>query len=202
MDSLFYFFKAWVMGIAIAAPVGPIGMLCIRKTLEFGLRGTLTVGLGAALGDSIYGFIAAVGLTAVSHFLLSKMAFLKIIGGIFLLYLAYKEIKTKSSSSDIVLKKDKGFMREVSEVFFLTLINPMTILTFLSVFASIGKGSETYLESLIMMGGVFLGSMTWWLILGGVILKIKHLLPEIWISRIRYISAMILAGFGIFALLV
>jgi putative LysE/RhtB family amino acid efflux pump len=70
MSILFYFIKAWLIGIAIAAPVGPIGMLCIRKTLELGLKGALLVGLGAALADGCYGVIAALGLSAISHFLL------------------------------------------------------------------------------------------------------------------------------------
>ena len=100
MSILLYLFKAWMIGIAIAAPVGPIGMLCIKKTLELGIKGALLVGLGAAFADSVYGLIAALGLTAVSHIMISGSGALKLIGGIFLLYLAYKEAKSGVASNE------------------------------------------------------------------------------------------------------
>ncbi len=198
MSILLCFIKAWMIGIAIAAPVGPIGMLCIRKTLELGLIGALAVGLGAAIADSIYGVIAVTGLTALSHFLLEKTVAIKIVGGLFLGYLAYKEMKSETSPK-IASAKSHSVSRLIVEIFFLTLTNPMTILSFIGIFASIGGGPTGIIESLAMVLGIFLGSMTWWLILGGVILKIKHKLPETWIHRIKYLSAVILAGFGIFA---
>lgn len=192
--------KAWMIGIAIAAPVGPIGMLCIRKTLEIGLTGALAVGLGAALADSVYGLIAATGLTAVSHFLLAKAIYIKFIGGGFLLYLAYAEIVAKPSGSAAKVGNKKTG-RLVIEVFFLTLTNPATILSFIGIFASIGGGATTGTQMAIMVTGIFLGSMTWWLVLGTLIITIKHKLPESWIHRIRYLSALILGGFGVWAML-
>ena len=95
---LFYFLKAWLIGISVAAPVGPIGMLCIRKTLEFGFMGAIAVGLAAALADSVYGLIAALSLTAILHFLLINIVIIKILDGIFLLYLAYIELKSENQS--------------------------------------------------------------------------------------------------------
>ena len=99
MSILLYLFKACMIGIAIAAPVGPIGMLCIKKTLELGIKGALLVGLGAALADSVYGLIAALGLTTVSNIMVTSSSALKLIGGIFLLYLAYKEAKSSVVSN-------------------------------------------------------------------------------------------------------
>jgi putative LysE/RhtB family amino acid efflux pump len=200
MSTMIYLMEAWIIGIAIAAPVGPIGMLCIRKTLETGLVGALAVGLGAALADSVYGLIAATGLTAVSHFLLAKAVYIKLIGGAFLLYLAYTEIVVKPSSSPAKVGNKKTG-RLVTEVFFLTLTNPATILSFIGIFASIGGGATTGTQMAIMVIGIFLGSMTWWLILGTLIISIKHKLPESWIHRIRYLSALILGGFGVWAML-
>ncbi|MES2215551.1 MAG: LysE family transporter [Pseudomonadota bacterium] len=200
MSIIFYFIKTWMIGIAIAAPVGPIGMLCIRKTLEFGLKGAILVGLGAALADSCYGLIAALGLSAISHFLLAKATPIKIVGGIFLLYLAYKEIK-HTSTSVVTLATNKTSTKLILEIFFLTLTNPMTILSFIGIFASISEGPTTSIQSLIMVLGIFAGSMSWWLILGSAITRIKHKLPEIWLSRIKYLSAFILAAFGIFAVM-
>jgi putative LysE/RhtB family amino acid efflux pump len=189
-----------MIGIAIAAPVGPIGILCIRKTFELGLRGTILVGLGAALADSVYGLVAALGLSVISQFLLGKDAFIKIVGGMLLLYLAYKELKSKTLTNEPPLK-DKANLRLASEVFLLTLANPLTILSFISIFASISDGPTTYAKSLSMVLGIFLGSMTWWLALGSILLKIKHKLPQTWLHRIRYVSALALAGFGIVAII-
>lgn len=200
MSILFCLIKAWLIGVAIAAPVGPIGMLCIRKTLELGVKGALLVGLGAALADGCYGVIAALGLSAISHFLLQKVLVIKIIGGVFLLYLAHKEIKSTNSSTKGLLK-NKTNLQLVSTIFFLTLTNPMTILSFIGIFASISGGPTTTMESLSMVLGIFLGSMSWWLILGGVVVKIKHKLPDIWLERIKYFSALVLAGFGVFAII-
>lgn len=197
---LFYLLKAWLIGIAIAAPVGPIGMLCIRKTLELGLKGAILVGLGAALADGCYGIIAALGLSAISHILLQQVLIIKIIGGVFLFYLAYKEIKNTNLPAKGLVKNQTN-LRLVAEIFFLTLTNPMTILSFIGIFASISGGPTTTMESLSMVLGIFLGSMSWWLILGSVVMKIKHKLPAIWLERIKYFSVFILVGFGLFAII-
>ena len=194
------FLKAWIVGLAIAAPVGPIGMLCIKKTLELGFIGAILVGLGAAVADSCYGLVAAFGLSVLSNFLLEKALFIKIIGGIFLLYLAYKEGRSANVGSAVVLKS-KGKIKIIIEVFFLTITNPMTILSFLSIFASIRGDFVSIQDSLVMVFGIFLGSMSWWLLLGRIIVKIQHKLPEIWLERMKYISCLILGGFGIFSII-
>lgn len=200
MSILLYFFKAWTIGIAIAAIIGPIGMLCIKKTLELGLRGACLVGLGAAAADSIYGIIAATSLIALSHYLSSHTNALKILGGLFLLYLSFKEAK-----SSITLKETKT--REASNsklvlsVFFLTLSNPLTILSFVGIFASITSGPTSTLESISMIVGIFFGSMTWWLLLGTIITKVKHMIPESWINRIKWGTCIILFSFSMFSLL-
>lgn len=201
MILLLYILKAWLIGIAVAAPVGPIGTLCIRKTLELGFVGAIAVGLGAAFADGIYGLVAALGLTGISHFLLQKIVLIKFIGGLFLLYLAYIELKTKTTVSETTLDKNKNLARLTLGVFFLTITNPMTILSFIGIFASISSGgSITTSETLGMVVGIFLGSMTWWIILGAIITKIKHKLSESAIRGIRYLSAIILAGFGVYAI--
>jgi putative LysE/RhtB family amino acid efflux pump len=199
---LIYLLKAWLVGISIAAPVGPIGILCIRKTLELGFKGTILVGLGAALADSVYGLVAALGLSIISQFLLAKAALIKIVGGMLLLYLAYKEFKNKNLASEPSLKS-KADLRLGVEVFLLTLANPLTTLSFMSIFASMsdGDGPTTYAKALSMVLGVFLGSMTWWLILGSMLLRVKDKLSQTWLHRIRYVSALVLTGLGIVAII-
>lgn len=191
--------KAWMIGMVIAAPVGPIGMICIRKTLELGMQGAVAVGIGAALADSVYGFIAALGVTAISHFLLEKVAIIKVMGGMFLLFLAYKEVRTKPELTAFI-NQNKELRSLTVEVFLLTLTNPMTILCFIGVFSTIGGSGNSVVELSTIVLGILLGSMTWWLILGTIVLKVKHKLPEMWINRIRFIAAIILSGFGVFAI--
>ena len=129
--------------------------------------------------------------------MLIKVVFVKIIGGVFLLYLAYKEIRSEQSDEVATITSEKLILK----VFFLTLTNPMTILSFIGIFASIGNGPTSVSESLTMVVGIFIDSMTWWLVLGGIILKIKHKLPVVWVHRIRYLSALILGGFGAIAII-
>lgn len=189
-----------MIGIAISAPVGPIGILCIRKTFEMGLQGTILVGLGAALADSVYGFVAAWGLSVISQFLIGKTAFIKIIGGILLFYLAYKEFKSNPLTSGPSLK-NKASWKIAIEVFLLTLANPLTILSFISIFAAMSEGPTTCIKSLSMVLGIFLGSMTWWLLLGSLLLKVRHKLSQSWLYRIRYATALALGCFGIVAVI-
>lgn len=185
--------------MAIAAPIGPIGMLCVKKTLEFGVKGSLLVGLGAALADSVYGLIAALGLVSLTHIMISDSTILKLVGSIFLLYLAYKEARSGITHTEVQVR-GQNQLKLVSKVFFLTLTNPMTILSFVAIFASISTGSLSTLESITMVVGIFLGSMTWWCTLGTVITKIKHKLPKIWLEQIKWISCFILASFGLVAI--
>ncbi len=191
--------EAWVIGIAIAAPVGPIGLLCIKKTLELGIVGAIAVGLGAALADSIYGLIAGAGLTAVSIFLFGIMHYLKIFGGILLLTLGAKECLSNQQKATIELPKI-NLSRLALTTFMLTLSNPLTILSFAGVFTAIGSEHFSLDDTAWILIGVFLGSMSWWLFLGYIVSRSHKILPKTWIEKIRYISAFILIAFGAWAL--
>ena len=195
MPATLYFLQAIGIGLAVAAPVGPIGLLCIRKTLEIGLIGALSVGLGAALADSVYGFIAGSGLTIISTVLLNKIQEIKIIGSIFLCYLAYKEIREKPNNKEIN-QPLKNIFSIITSTFLLTITNPMTILIFLGIFSSIAGETIHFSDALWMVLGIFTGSMLWWLILGSIVLKIKHYLSPKWTQGIKFLSAGILLGFA------
>jgi len=193
---MFYLLKAWLLGIAIAAPIGPIGMLCVNKTLEVGFIGACLVGLGAALADAVYGCVTAFGLNSISSFLLENIKTIRIVGGIILLYLAYNELR--STSSEKIRVQSDNYFKFVSVVFLLTLSNPMTILTFIGIFSGFTDVAISNLtDSLIVILGIFLGSMTWWLILGGIITFIQKKISEDWIAKIKYIASAVLALFGV-----
>ena len=200
MSSLFFFIKAWMIGMAVAAPVGPIGMIFIQNSLKFGVRGSIAVALGAASADSFYGAIAAVGLSSITHFLLAEAKYIKLIGGILLLLLAfhYWNQDHKSAGKAKVIKSDSYALMSV-EVFFLTLTNPMTILPFIGIFASMQKTPSDFYEGFAVVIGIFLGCISWWSILGTIIAKMRKKLPQIWIRRIKYVSILILVFFGLYA---
>jgi threonine/homoserine/homoserine lactone efflux protein len=166
MDTI-YFLKGLVIGFIIAAPVGPIGVLCARRTLMFGRRAGFFSGMGAATADAIYGFVAAFGLALVSDFLTGHNALLRFAGGVLLCILGIKALFADTDPKRDLPKTVGRFAGMYSSTFFLTLTNPMTIFSFGAVFAGFGltgvKGSILSAGTLIL--GVFLGSALWWLFL-------------------------------------
>ncbi|HEY2810115.1 MAG TPA: LysE family translocator [Rhabdochlamydiaceae bacterium] len=201
--SINFLLKGMILGFSIAAPVGPIGVLCIRKTVQFGRFSGLFSGLGAAFADSIYAIIAAFGLTAISSFLLAGQFWLRLIGGVFLLFLGWKTIIAKPAPRSEKNISHTTLLNDFLSTFFLTITNPITILSFLAVFAGLGLSSVQgdYFEAGALVLGVFLGSVIWWLLLSeGVTLFRKKISQKVmtWINRI---AGLIILGFGVGALL-
>jgi putative LysE/RhtB family amino acid efflux pump len=202
MVSFMYLVKAVTIGFAISAPIGPIGLLCIRKTLEQGLIGALYVGAGATLANALFGFIAGTGFSALSGFLLKEGVYLKLFGGAFLLYIAWKEFVTVDDKVEMVSCARTGFIKLSSKSFLLTITNPVAILSFVSIFASIsGRATGSIQETFVMIVGIIIGSMAWWLLLGYIVFKVQGYLSKKWLNHIRTISAGIIAWFGIIAIL-
>ena len=197
-----FFSRGLIVGFSIAAPVGPIGVLCIRRTLAQGRAVGLISGLGAATADSLYGAIAGFGLTFISGFLVSQQVWLRIIGGIFLCYLGMTTFLAKPAQSAAEVT-GKGLIGAYASIFFLTVTNPLTILSFAAIFAGLGVASagSNYLDSGILVLGVFLGSALWWLLLSTGVSILRKKFDDrslIWINRI---SGLIIIIFGIIALL-
>jgi threonine/homoserine/homoserine lactone efflux protein len=195
-----FLLKGILLGFAIAAPVGPIGVLCIRRTLQFGRWSGLFSGLGAAFADTLYGIVAAYGLTLISDFLLSKQLWLHLIGGAFLLYLGAKTFFAKTRENNVEVTH-KTLIGDFFSTFFLTMTNPMTILSYVAIFAALGLTDveDTKTDSFYLVLGVFVGSSLWWLILSeGVTLFRKRLSNRVmvWINRI---AGLLITAFGIAA---
>ncbi len=200
--GLDHLLRGLVMGFSIAAPVGPIGALCIRRTLTDGRASGFVSGLGAATADAIYGSIAAFGLKAVADGLTSQQTWLRWAGGLFLVYLGVRTLISRPSERTAVAPSGSLAGAYLS-TFFLTVTNPMTILSFAGVFAGLGLGGATgrYAAASLMVGGVFAGSALWWLMLSGGVGLFREALVRpgslIWVNRI---SGLIIAGFGALAL--
>jgi threonine/homoserine/homoserine lactone efflux protein len=141
MDITFLL-RGLAIGFSIAAPVGPIGVLCIRRTLTEGRASSLVSGLGAATADAIYGCIAGFGLTFISNFLVSQQVSLCLIGGVFLCYLGLKTFLAKPAEQ-AASAKGSGLAGAYGSTFFLTLTNPMTIISFAAIFAGLGLASTS-----------------------------------------------------------
>jgi len=201
MDVTFLI-RGLIIGFSIAAPVGPISVLVIRRTLAEGQVLGFVSGLGAATADAIYGCIAAFGLTYISNMLVSHQAWLRLFGGLFLCYLGIRTFLARPAERP-ASAKGNGLIGACGSTFLLTLTNPMTILSFAAVFAGFGVASSsgTYLDAGLLVLGVFIGSGLWWLVLsGGVSISRKGLNSRRmrWVNRV---SGLIIIAFGLIALL-
>jgi threonine/homoserine/homoserine lactone efflux protein len=196
------FIKGFIIGFSIAAPVGPIGILCIQRTLSQGNMQGLVTGLGAATADAIYGFIAAFGLTFISNFLVEQSVWFRLIGGLFLCYLGIKAFLSKPQDQVLSLG-NRTIFSAYGTTFFLTLTNPMTILFFAGVFAGLGLVSESilYTSAALMVIGVFIGSGSWWLILSGATSILRNKINDRKLAWINKISGLVILVFGAAALI-
>ncbi len=192
--------KGLVIGFSIAAPVGPIGVLCIMRSLAGGRMQGFISGLGAATADAVYGCIAGFGLTAVANFLIAQQMTFKIIGGLFLCYMGLSTFLSKPALQEVRIQED-NLLGAYLSVFFLTLTNPMTILSFVAIFAGLGLATTSnYLSAMMLVVGVFLGSALWWFVLSSLANGFKEKLNSNGLQWVNRFSALVLLGFGIVTL--
>ncbi len=197
-----FFVRGLLIGLSIAATVGPMSVLCIQRTIHKGQLYGLVSGLGIATADAFYGGIAAFGVALIANFLVSQQLWIRLIGGMFLLYLGMKTLLTRPAEQAASASAN-GFVGAYVSTFLLTLTNPLTILSFAAIFAGIGVGgaSKSYVAATIVVGGVFLGSTLWWCILTGGIGLLRGKFTARWLMWINRISGAIIALFGVAALL-
>ncbi len=193
-----YFLKGLALGLAIAAPVGPIALLCIGRTLTQGPRIGLATGLGAATADGLYGSIAAFGLVTLVQPFIHQSHWLKMGGGLALCCLGIATLRSKAGSRKNSGPRTGGWLAYGS-TFLLTLSNPATMVSFMAIFASLGLGnpSQAWPSAVAMVIGVWGGSALWWLCLTwGVTLFSPHLTSTrlIWLNRA---AGLVLLVFGV-----
>ncbi|MGB3296881.1 MAG: LysE family transporter [Phormidesmis sp.] len=201
------------LGIAIAAPVGPIALLCIRRTLAQGRLIGLAIGFGAATADGLYGMVAAFGLTALSDLLVNHASFLQLIGGVFLCYLGLSAFFSKPVIAATTLTPSPlrnltplSLLSAYTSTLALTLTNPTTILSFVAIFAGLGITQTSHASSVTLVSGVFTGSMLWWLVLVSGVIYLRNRLTSERLAQFNQVSVkifgLLILGFGLAALVV
>ena len=200
--DLTYFTRGLVIGFAIAAPVGAIGLLCIWRTLAEGRLTGFVSGLGAATADALYGAVAALGLTAVSSAIVAHQDTVRLVGGLFLCYLGVRTALSQPGAESSA-GSPRGLAGAFGSTFALTLTNPTTILSFAAVFAGLGLATsgEDRGSAVLMVGGVFSGSALWWLILSGAVGIFRRALTLERMRWVNRVSGLVLVGLGVLALL-
>ena len=196
--------KGAIIGFSIAAPVGPIGLLCFQRSLSRGWLQGVLAGLGAACADALYGCVAALGLISIIEWIAPFELALKQFGAAFLCYLGLKTLRQSTAKSPVGVSGSKGFVSGSARGFFttfgLTLTNPMTILAFLAIFASLGVKGESSVQPWWLVAGVFLGSAVWWLLLSTLAMGVKHHLSSRHLALINRLSGVILFMFALWIL--
>lgn len=200
--DLQFLLRGLVIGFSIAAPVGPIGVLCIRRTLADGRIFGLVSGLGAATADVLYGSIAAFGLTFISSFLIRQQTGLRLIGGAFLIFLGVKTLLSRPAEQ-AAKAGGSSLAGAYGSTFVLTLTNPMTILSFAAIFAGLGLAGPRgdFGAAGVLVLGVFLGSALWWLILSSAASLFRDKFSPHGLQWVNRVSGVIIAVFGAAALL-
>jgi threonine/homoserine/homoserine lactone efflux protein len=195
------FFRGLIIGFSIAAPVGPIGILCIRRTLADGRTSGFFSGMGAATADAIYGCVAGFGLTVISAFLIEQRFWLQVIGGIFLCYLGVRTLLSRPAT-EAAPASGNGLLASYVSTFFLTITNPMTILSFAAIFAGLGvvaTGGD-FAAAVWLVLGVLLGSAAWWLFLSMGVSLLREKVGSAALRWVNRLSGAILLAFGALAL--
>lgn len=187
----------YVLGLSIAAPVGPVGVLCIRRTLAHGHLYGLVSGLGAATADACFGLLAALGLSALPALLSGVRLPLRLVGGAFLCYLGVATFLARPSAAAAQGGDPPRLMGAYVSTLALTLTNPMTILMFASMLAGLGFASRGYALALVFVAGVFLGSASWWLLLSSGVGLVRSRLDERHMRWVNRASGLVILAFGI-----
>lgn len=206
MDLIWLFVTGLGIGLAIAAPIGPMGALCIQRTLARGFAAGFAGGLGTALADACFAAAAALGFAAFSGFVALISLPLGLLGGAFLIYLAWTGwprgavgFEPRPAAETPAVPEVRGLWRFTATTFALTITNPPSILLFAAIFASLGLKLAGLAPALVLVAGVFWGSLGWWAFLAGLVAALHHRLPPafgLWTARV---SSLTMAGFALWA---
>lgn len=196
VHDLGIFLSALLIGLSIAAPVGPIGLLTIQRSLEHGPRAGLATGLGAAVADAVYGAVGAYGVAWLIQALVAARIPLALGGGAVLLWMALQLLRAPVAQRAASTAPARNDWQYFAGTFVLTLSNPATIFSFIAIFGAMA-GRAASPSPALMVAGVFTGSALWWLLLSGVVGRLRERFDARWRRRVNLVSAAVLAGFAL-----
>ena len=203
------FLKGFLIGFSIAMPVGPIGLLCIRNSLTLGFLGGVLSGLGAAIADALFGALAGLGLSSVNTFLEHHSLLVHTIGACFLIFIGIKVLRDAPAHLNNGTHPQARVLSSplwaLVSTFLLTLVNPLTILSYAAIYASVATDITNVpgLHSVLTVAsGVFFGSLMWWLILSSITVFITRKLDQKYLVRINLLSGIFLIFLGLVTWLV
>jgi len=196
------FLQGLLLGFSIAIPVGPVGMLCLRRSLVEGRLVGFVSGLGAATADALYGLVAVLGLTAITNVLVAQRAWLQLGGGIFLVCLGVTALRTRPPAIAAPATASPNLLASYLSILGLTLTNPMTILAFVGIFAGLGVGTAAHgaWPDCLLVAGVFLGSAAWWLLLSLGAGWLGSRLNHRGLRALNVFSGVVILAFGVWQL--
>ncbi len=208
------FLRGLVLGFTIAAAVGPISLLCIRRTLAEGRTIGFASGLGVATADATYGAVAAFGLTAVTDILVDWRRALGLVGGAFLLWVAWRTFGAvpgvaatgpgiaadAAEGAGASGRPRRGLAGAFLSTLGLTLTNPMTILSFAALFVGLGVTAGDAAGATVLTLGVFAGSGAWWVVLVGAVGALRSRITPAWLRRVNLASGLLIGAFAVVAI--
>lgn len=200
MDILVLILSGLLIGVAVAAPIGPVNLICIRRTLKYGMLNGFASGAGAAVGDGVFAIVAAFGVTAVISFVAAYSGWLQLVGGVFLLGLGVRTWFDHPHLDDKLPDGSLGdLLPVISVTFFLTITNPATMLGFIAIFGGVADftmGTEDYMRASILVASVIGGSVLWWAAITGFVSLFRDRMTDTGLALLNKISAVIIVLFG------
>lgn len=196
------------IGVAVAAPIGPINVMVLRSALKGGYWRGVSTGLGAVIGDGFFAVVAGFGLTAIAELIISYERVLMLIGGGFLLFLGLRTFFAHPDESALAFNNGNGTAAEIGNhvallgtTFLLTVTNPATLMGFLFIFSSVGglvSRPGDYTDAAVLVAAVMAGSLIWWMVLSGIVTWFRERLTTEALRLINHISGGIILAFGVF----
>ena len=189
-----------IVGLMIAVPVGPVNILCIRRTIGAGWRSGVISGLGAAAADMLYGGIAGFSITLIIQFLVREQFWIRLVGGILLVGIGIWYFFKQPTPLDARLQDRESAFSDIRSTFLLTLTNPTTVLSFLALLAALGLGNPRHWWlTVFLVGGIFCGSMVWWIVLSVIVNQFRDRFNDRLLLLMNRFAGLAIGGFGVAA---
>jgi threonine/homoserine/homoserine lactone efflux protein len=187
-----------IVGLMIAMPVGPVNILCIRRTIGAGWRSGVISGVGAAAADMLYGGIAGFSITLVIQFLVREQFWIRLFGGILLVVIGIWYFFKRPVALDARLQDRGSAYSDIRSTFLLTLTNPTTVLSFLALLAALGMGAQRHWWlTVFLVGGIFCGSMMWWIVLSVIVNHFRDRFNDRLLLLMNRFAGVAIGGFGV-----